>query len=122
MVKPRTIWTVMSLAASSDWEIQQVDVNNTSLKGVLKKDMYMSQLEGFKDKLRPNYVCKLNKALYGLKQTPRAWFEKLRTTLVSWGFLNTQSDTSLFVKEDKDSLMYVLVYMDDILVTGNNTK
>lgn len=66
-------------------------------------------------------VCKLNKALYGLKQAPRAWFEKLHSALVSFGFRSAKSDQSLFFKVTSSCTIYALLYVDDILITGNNS-
>lgn len=82
----------------------------------------MSQPQGFVDPDLPSYVCHLKKALYGLKQAPRAWYLELKQYLVSAGFLNSLSDTSLFVLNRDKLLVYVLVYVDDIIVTGNNAK
>ncbi|KAL6322734.1 hypothetical protein AAG906_015420 [Vitis piasezkii] len=91
VVKPTTIRVVLSLALSKNWSIRQLD---------------------------PNFVCKLTKALYGLKQAPRAWFTKLSSALVKWGFSMSQADTSMFVSCNNYAMLVVLVYVDDIIVTA----
>lgn len=88
----------------------------------MNEDVYVSQPPGFIDKYKPNYVCKLRKALYGLKQTPQAWYLELKRYLVSAGFQNSLSDTSFFVLQHQEILVYVLVYVDDIVIMGNNTN
>lgn len=82
--------------------------------------MYMAQPPGFVDQDRPDYVCKLRKAIYGLKQAPHAWYMELRSYLIEIGFSNSISDTSLFILHRGKSIIYVLVYVDDIIVTGND--
>ena len=77
----------------------------------------MSQPKGFVDSTRPQYVYKLRKALYGLKQAPKAWFEKLEGALLSWGFQNSISYSSLFYSLKNDNLLLLLIYVDDILIT-----
>ena len=67
-------------------------------------------------------VCKLHKALYGLKQAPRAWFDKLKISLQQFGFSSTKSDQSLFVRFTNCSSLFVLVYVDDIVVTGSSSQ
>ena len=79
-MKAPTIRLILALAASKQWDIRQLDINNAFLNGHLEEIVFMKQPEGFVDPDRPNYVCKLNRALYGLKQAPRAWFDKLRLT------------------------------------------
>ena len=86
-----------------------------------KKKFLCNNPPGFIDSSKLSYVCKLNKSLYGLKQAPRAWYDKLFQTLVSLGFTNSQSDCSLFVNFQPFPVL-VLVYVDDILVTGPNTS
>ncbi|XP_022144023.1 uncharacterized protein LOC111013815 [Momordica charantia] len=80
----------------------------------------MSQPPGYADPRYPNYICKLRKALYGLKQAPRAWNVTLKSALLSWGFTNSRSDTSLFIYHQGPSIILLLVYVDDVIVTGNN--
>ncbi|KAL9840179.1 putative RNA-directed DNA polymerase [Arabidopsis thaliana] len=71
------------------------------------------------DRDRPTHVCRLNKALYGLKQAPRAWYQELRNYLLAAGFTNSLADTSLFIYKRANSYLYVLVYVDDIIITGD---
>lgn len=80
----------------------------------------MSQPQGFVDPARPHFVCKLRRSRYGLKQGPRAWFTRLSTYLISHGFHAAKSDASLFVYRHSTARIYVLVYVDDILVTSNH--
>ena len=60
--------------------------------------------------------------MYDLKQTPRAWYTKLRTALQGWGFVQAVSDASLFIKKSAHYVLFILVYVDDILVTGSDPK
>ncbi|KAJ3701119.1 hypothetical protein LUZ61_004824 [Rhynchospora tenuis] len=120
VIKPTTIRTVLTIALSKQWSIQQLDVNNAFLHGDIEETVYMEQPPGFSDPTHPNYVCKLNKAIYGLKQAPRAWFFKLKQFLLANGFKSTQSDYSLFVYQSAQVIIYLLVYVDDIILTGNN--
>lgn len=83
-------------------------------------NVYTVQPPGFVDPSKPSHVCKLNKALYGLKQAPRAWYMELKTHLLALGFRNTISDSSLFVFCDHQVTIYLLVYVDDIVITSNN--
>lgn len=122
VVKPTTIRVVLAVAATFGWEVRQLDVNNAFLNGYLQEDVYMRQPEGFEHPQKPSHVCKLVKALYGLKQAPRAWFDRLRLTLLSWGFQNARSDVSLFFLRSSALTVYILVYVDDILVTGSDAR
>lgn len=105
-----------------NWPIRQLDVNNAFLQGTLNDEVYMEQPQGFIDSDRPTHVCRLRKAIYGLKQAPRAWYVELQTFLISAGFHNSVSDTSLFILKKGRSIVYMLIYVDDILVTGNDNS
>jgi hypothetical protein len=76
----------------------------------------MRQPPSFEDKAHPNYVCRLDKALYGLKQAPCAWFAKLSKKLCDLGFNGSKADTSLFYYNKNGISMFILVYVDDIIV------
>lgn len=82
----------------------------------------MHQLPGYVDGVHPNFVCKLDKALYGLKQAPRAWYARLCTKLVQLGFVPSKADTSLFYYNKGGHILYVLVYVDDIIVASSSQK
>ena len=121
MVKPVTIRTVLTLAVMYGWSLRQLDVNNAFLHGHLTEQVYMKQPPGFRSPEHPNHVCCLTKAIYGLKQAPRAWFSALKQALLEFGFINAKSDSSLFVFHDGSILAYCLVYVDDLILTGNNS-
>lgn len=120
VIKATTVRIILTIAVTFSWPVRQLDVNNAFLNGLLKEDVFMKQPVGFQDPQRPQHVCKLVKALYGLKQAPRAWFERLRNTLIQWGFQNSKTDVSLFFLKTASLTVFVLIYVDDILVTGNN--
>ncbi|GJZ05521.1 retrovirus-related pol polyprotein from transposon TNT 1-94 [Tanacetum coccineum] len=120
VVKSTTIRAVLSLAVTNDWPLRQLDIHNAFLYGNLKERIYMKQPLGFIDPQQPNHVCLLHKFLYGLKQAPRAWFERLSKALFDLGFKGSKADPSLFIYSRGDTLLYILVYVDDIVVTGNN--
>ncbi|KAG9442665.1 hypothetical protein H6P81_018519 [Aristolochia fimbriata] len=117
VVKPVTIRTVLTIAVGRRWHICQLDVNNAFLNGTLAKKVYMTQPPGFQDKSRPNAVCKLHKSLYGLKQSPRAWYHRLTLFLLELGFILSKADSSLLIRSIAHSVTFILVYVDDIIVT-----
>ena len=114
-----TIRTIMVIAASKRWPLCQMDVKNAFLHGDLKENIYMtpppSMFTHPSDK-----VCWLKRSLYGLKQAPRAWFEKFRTTLLKLKFIQSQYDSSLFLQQTTTGIVALLVYVDDIIITGSD--
>ena len=89
--------------------------------GISQKKVYMKQPLGFRSPKKPDHVCCLTKAIYGLKQAPRAWYSALKQALLEFGFINAKSNSSLFVFYDGSILAYCLVYVDDLILTGNNS-
>ena len=67
-------------------------------------------------------VCRLNKSLYGLKQAPRAWYSRFTTFLMTLGFTEAKSDTSLFIYRRGDETAYLLLYVDDIVLTASSQQ
>jgi len=119
VVKPATVRTVLSLALSRRWPIHQLDVKNAFLHGTLSETVYCAQPAGFEDTAHPDYVCRLNRSLYGLKQAPRAWYSRFAAYLLSLGFVEAKSDTSLFVYRRGTDTIYLL-YVDDIVLTASS--
>ncbi|GJW82085.1 retrovirus-related pol polyprotein from transposon TNT 1-94 [Tanacetum coccineum] len=96
----------ISFVAYMNIVVYQMDVKIEFLNGILHKEVYVSQLNGFVDAENINHVYKLNKALYGLKQVPRAWYDLLLSFLLSQKFLKGTVDPTLFIKrEGKDILL-----------------
>ena len=122
VIKATTIRLILAIAVSSKWLIKKLDVRNAFLHGLLKETVYMEQPPGFRNSRHPAYVCKLKKSLYGLKQAPRAWFECLSQALISLGFSSSKADSSLFIFNNKSILILILIYVDDVIITGNNEK
>ncbi|KAM1900185.1 hypothetical protein ACFX14_029161 [Malus domestica] len=120
VVTHATIRLVLSVALHFNWPITQLDVQNAFLHGSLAEVVYMRQPVGFVDSQFPNHVCRLHKSLYGLKQAPRAWFQCFSHHLEDLGFQASLADSSLFTYFNGSTVIYLLIYVDDILVTGNN--
>jgi histone deacetylase 1/2 len=120
VVKAATIRLILSLAVSRNWCLKQLDVQNAFLHGYLEEEVYMKQPLGYEDQTRPHYICKLDKSLYGLKQAPRARYSWLCHKLCALGFMPSKGDTSLFFYRKGTTVIYMLVYVDDIIVTSSS--
>jgi transposase InsO family protein len=122
VVKPPTVRLILALAVTYNWPLRQLDVRNAFLHGVLKEEVYMMQPPGYVASNQPHHVCKLQKSIYGLKQAPRAWFESFTTQLLSLGFQASSADSSLFTYKAGSVIAFLLLYVDDIVLTGNNSS
>ncbi|KAI3706885.1 hypothetical protein L6452_24932 [Arctium lappa] len=112
----------LAYAAHKNFTVFQMDVKTAFLNGILKKEVYVSQPEGFVNQEKPNHVYILDKALYGLKQAPRAWYDVLSNFLVKSGFSKGTVDTTLFIKKEKGDIILIQIYVDDIFFGSTNTK
>jgi hypothetical protein len=123
VVKMSSIRVVLSLAASLDLEIEQMDVKTAFLHGDLEEEIYMEQPEGFRVKGKEDYVCQLKKSLYGLKQAPRQWYKKFESVMEEQGYKKTTSDHCVFVQKFPDGdFIILLLYVDDMLIVGMNSS
>jgi hypothetical protein len=120
IVKMATIRIILSITVSRKWCLRQLDMQDAFLHGVLEEDVFMKQPPGYVDSNFPQHVCKLDKALYGLKQAPRAWYSKLSAKLVNLGFQVSKADTSLFIYNKSGVTIFLLVYVDNIIVTSSS--
>ncbi|GJZ95158.1 putative ribonuclease H-like domain-containing protein, partial [Tanacetum coccineum] len=105
----------LAFASFMGFIVYQMDVKSDFLYGTIDEDVYVSQPPGFVAPQFPNKVYKVVKALYGLHQAPRAWYATLSTFLVQNGYRRGIIDKTLFIKKEKNDIMLVQVYVDDII-------
>ncbi|KAL4575087.1 hypothetical protein LXL04_021928 [Taraxacum kok-saghyz] len=113
---------MQGVTAQKWWPLLQLDVNNAFLNGDLEEEVYIQLPQGYtpptvKDAKVP-LACKLQKSLYGLRQASRQWYAKFSSFLISKGFTQSKADFSLFTKGQNDNFVALLVYVDDIVITG----
>ncbi|KAF5465934.1 hypothetical protein F2P56_015896 [Juglans regia] len=80
----------------------------------------MCQPQGFIHPDFPTHICSLKKSLYGLCQAPRSWFSRLTEQLTAYGFVGSKSDNSLYIMHSAKFQLLILIYVDDIIVTGSH--
>ena len=120
--KVTSIRLLLSIAATFDFEIEQMDVKTTFLHGDLEEEIYMKQPEGFMVKGKKELVCRLKKSLYGLKQSPRMWYQKFDTYIRGLGFTRSKEDHCVYFKLIGDRVIYLVLYVDDMLLIGNDKE
>ncbi|GAA0157644.1 transmembrane signal receptor [Lithospermum erythrorhizon] len=120
--KTATIRTLLTIVVSQHSELRQLDVKNAFLNGVLSEVAHMKQPSGFINPAFLNHSCLLKKSLYGLKQAPRAWFDKVSRFLLSYDFIKSAADSSLFIFKSSVVTIYLLLYVDDIIITGSSSS
>ncbi|WJZ84536.1 hypothetical protein VitviT2T_004136 [Vitis vinifera] len=121
--KINTIRVLLSLAANLDWPLQQFDVKNAFLHGELSEEVYMDLPPGCMVlEKQCQKVCKLKKSLYGLKQSPRAWFGRFTKSMRAFGYRQSNSDHTLFLKKQHGKITTLIVYVDDMVVIGNDPE
>lgn len=97
-----------------------MDVNNYFLHDDILEDIYMEKPHGFI--YNSSLICRLKKSLYGLKQAPREWYEKMDSYLLSHECFRCKSDCNVYMLRSTDSLMILVLYVDDPLITGNSAS
>ena len=100
------------------WKIHQMDVKTAFLNGVVEEEVYVEQPLNFETHDRESHVCILKKSLYGLKQAPRTWYGRIDGFLSSLGFTKSKADSKLYYKVEYGNPMILLLYVDDLFVTG----
>ncbi|CAM8934141.1 unnamed protein product [Rhodiola kirilowii] len=120
IAKTTSVHVFLSIAVVRGWELHQMDVHNAFLHGDLDEEVYMKPPPGLLN-VPAGHVCRLKKSLYGLKQAPRNWFAKLSASLWAFGFHQSYADYSLFPYQICNTTLHVLVYVDDLIVAGNDS-
>src|SRR3954463_3018636 len=97
-----------------------MDVKTAFLNGILTEDVYMMQPEGFVDPNNAGKVCKLLKSIYGLKQASRSWNIRFDEVVKEFGFIKNEQKPCVYKKESGRALVFLILYVDDILLIGND--
>jgi hypothetical protein len=122
VAKLTSIRVLLSLAANLDWPLHQFDVKNAFLHGDLEEEVYMDLPPGYTATSGDEVVCKLQRALYGLKQSPRAWFGRFSLAMKKYGYQQSHSDHTLFLKRQRGKVTALIIYVDDMIITGDDSK
>jgi len=121
VAKLNTVRVLLSVAANLDWPLHQFDVKNAFLHGDLKEEVYMDIPPGYISS-SIGIVCWLQRALYGLKQSPRAWFGRFSIAMRKYGFQQSNSDHTLFLKRRQGKITTLIIYVDDMIITGDDSE
>ena len=112
----------ISLVDSYNWDLHQLDIKNIFLHGDLQEEFYMEKPPRFVARGEIGKVCRLWKSLYGLKQSPRAWFGKFIQAVETFGMQKSKSNHSVFYKNSSSGIILLVVYVNDIIITGSDSK
>ena len=97
-----------------------MDVKMAFLNGYLKEDIYMEQLLGFTSSDDDHKVCKLQRSIYGLKQASRSWNTRFNDVIKIFSFIKNEEEPCVFKKVSGSVVAFLILYVDDILLIGND--
>ena len=122
IAKLSTVRLLLTLAATQNWLLEQLDVNNAFLHSDLHEEVYMDLPQGVTPP-KPGQVCHLRKSLYKLRQASRQWYEKLSIILIDLGYQQSQENLFLFIKyKSATSFIALFIYVDDMILAGNDAQ
>ena len=122
VAKYTSVRTLFAIAAGLGLKVHQMDVVTAFLYGHLEETVYVEQPEGYVEPGHENWVYLLKRALYDLKQAPYAWYENIKAALRGFEFVRCEMDHGIFVTTKNGHLVYLVVYVDDLLIMGERTK
>lgn len=120
VVRYNSLRFLFAMAAKHDLSVHQLDAVTAFLNGELQEEVFMKQPEGYDD--NSGRVCRLLKSLYGLKQASKVWNDKLNEALISLGLNRSEVDQCIYYCVSKHSMVYVAIYVDDVLVFSNDKE
>ena len=120
VAKLTSIRLFISLAATHGWDLHQLDIKNVFLQGDLVEEVYMKHPPRFVAQGEIGRVCRLRKSLYGLKQSPHVWFGKFSVVIKIFSMQQSKSNHSVFYKYSQAGIILLVVYVDDIIISGND--
>lgn len=120
VAKLTTLRVLTAIANQYSFHIHQMDVTGAFLYGDIEEVVYLSIPLGFNG--NENQVLKLNKAIYGLKRSPKNWNDKFNKVMEREGFYRSHNDTCLYYRFSNNVKLYVLIYVDDLIIVGNDLE
>jgi hypothetical protein len=115
-----SIHLALYIAETKGWEVHHMDVKNAFFHGDISEEIYMEQPQGFMQD--SSLVCQLKKSLYGLKKDRRAWYENMDSYILSSNFVHYKSYPNVYMLRTIDSLLLLVLYVDDLLIIGFSTS
>jgi len=116
----KSIQIILAIVVYFDYEIWQMDVKIAFLNGNLEEDVYMIQPEGFVDTNNVGKICKLKKSIYGLKQAFQSWNICFDEVVKGFSFHQNEEEPCVYKKESGSIVVFLIIYVDDILLIGND--
>ncbi|KAK1593393.1 hypothetical protein QYE76_008217, partial [Lolium multiflorum] len=122
VAKLKSVRILLAIAAFFDYEIWQMDVKMAFLNGDIEEELYMVQPKGFVDPKNADKVCKLQRSIYGLKQASRSWNRRFDKVIKDFGFIQCHGEACIYKKVSGSSVAFLILYVDDILLIGNDIE
>ncbi|KAK1645515.1 hypothetical protein QYE76_063320, partial [Lolium multiflorum] len=122
VAKLKSVRILLAIAAFFDYEIWQMDVKTAFLNGDIEEELYMVQPKGFIDPKNADKVCKLQRSIYGLKQASRSWNRRFDKVIKDFGFIQCHGEACIYKKVSGSSVAFLILYVDDILLIGNDIE
>ncbi|KAK1643193.1 hypothetical protein QYE76_060998, partial [Lolium multiflorum] len=122
VAKLKSVRILLAIAAFFDYEIMQMDVKTAFLNGDIEEELYMVQPKGFVDPKNADKVCKLQRSIYGLKQASRSWNRRFDKVIKDFGFIQCHGEACIYKKVSGSSVAFLILYVDDILLIGNDIE
>ena len=122
VAKIPSIRIFISLVATYNWDLHQLNIKNVFLHGDLQEEVYMEQPLGFVAQRKIGKVLRLRKSWYGLKQSPHAWFGKFSQAVEKFGMKKSKTYHSVFYQNSSSCIILLVVYVDDIVITRSDSK
>src|SRR3954451_13184390 len=118
----KSVRILLAIAAFFDYEIWQMDVKTAFLNGDIEKELYIVQPKGFVDPMDTDKVCKLQRSIYGLKQASQSWNQCFDKVIKNFGFIQNYKEVCIYKKVSGSSVAFLVLYVDDILLIGNDIE
>ena len=122
VAKQTTFRTLLTISTAENIKARHFEIKTAFFNGDITEDLYMSQPESYIADGEQHLVIKLQTSLYGLKQSAGAWNAKMNDVMLKHGFVRSKADQCLYSKCENNKWMYVLLYVDDLIVDDEDMK